>query len=148
MGFIGNVLRAGPSTPADVAFFTLGGSGNVELHESGNIMVDRLGRALPAFGRYTTSAAAAKRVAREPSLPEGVNVMPAVAVQDAVIREAGARPWDRDATDKRILADTIEGRGRIIDSEQDVGGYPSPAPAHERFDETQWDMQYMTKLKP
>ena len=29
---IGNVMRAGPSTPSDVAFFMLGGSGDVEIY--------------------------------------------------------------------------------------------------------------------
>ncbi len=52
-------------------------------------------------------------------------MLPAVDVQDAVIRNAGARPWDRDAIDARIVANVIEGRGDIIDSEQEVGGYPA-----------------------
>ena len=43
--------------------------------------------------------------------------MRAADVQDAVIRNAGARPWDRDPIDARIVADTIEGRGEIIDNE-------------------------------
>lgn len=37
-----------------------------------------------------------------------------------------ARPWDSDEHDWRVIADTIEGRGKIIDSEQEVGGYPVP----------------------
>jgi len=148
VAFIGNVLRAGPSTPVDIAFFTLGGSGDVELHESDNIRVDRLGRELPTLGRYTTSAAAVKRVSRAPTLPEGVTPMRAVEVQDAVIRDAGARPWDRDAIDKRIFADTIEGRGRVIDSEKEVGGYPVQTATHQPFDLSQWDLRFMTPRKP
>jgi len=78
-------------------------------------------------------------------LPEGVTLMRAVEVQDAVLRNVGARPWDRDAHDKRILADTIEGRGKIIDSEQEVGGYPEQIPAHAPFDEAAWDLRFMTR---
>ena len=41
---LGNVLRAGPSTPADLAFMMLGGSGALEWYADDNIAVDRLGR--------------------------------------------------------------------------------------------------------
>ena len=69
---------------------------------------------------------------------------PSAEVQDAVIREAGARPWDRDPHDARIVADVIEGRGRIIDSEQDVGGYPVVTPTRKAFDPAQWNLADMT----
>jgi pectate lyase len=146
VAFIGNVLRAGPSTPSDLAFFMFGGSGDVELYTADNIAVDRLGHALPQQARYSTSRAKVLRATRAPALPEGVTPLPAADVQDAVIREAGARPWDRDAIDQRIVADTIEGRGSIIDSEQQVGGYPAHAPTTEPFDPSLWDLRFMTRL--
>jgi pectate lyase len=141
---IGNVLRAGPSTPADIALFQLGGSGDVELFLGDNISVDRLGRPLPELGRYTTGAARTIQLRKAPEMPAGFKPMSAVEVQDAVIRNAGARPWDRDAIDLRIVADTIEGRGRIIDSERDVGGYPQPAETRQPFDAAAWDPRFMT----
>ena len=58
-----------------------------------------------------------------------------------MIANAGARPWNRDAVDARIVADTIEGRGRIIDSERDVGGYPTDAPTRATFDASRWDLE-------
>jgi pectate lyase len=147
IAMIGNVLRSGPSTPDDLAFFQLGGSGDVEIYLDDNILVDRLGRPLPEFGRYTTSAARMIRLKRAPAMPDGFIPMAATDVQDAVIRNAGARPWDRDATDARIVADTIEGRGRIIDSEQDVGGYPKQVATHAPFDAAKWDLRFMTPLE-
>ena len=123
MALIGNVLRGGPSTPPRLALFMLGGSGDIELYADDNIAVDRLGRPLPKLGRYTTSSARVVPMAR-PSLPFNVQLLRAADVQDAVIRNAGARPWDRDPIDARIVADTIEGRGEIIDSQAQVGGYP------------------------
>jgi hypothetical protein len=144
VALIGNVLRAGPSTPADIALFQLGGSGDVELFLSDNLSVDRLGRPLPELGRYTTGPARTIQLRKAPELPGGFRAMSAIEVQDAVIRNAGARPWDRDATDQRIVADTIEGRGRIIDSERDVGGYPKPAETRQPFDAAAWDLRFMT----
>src|SRR4029453_12139974 len=89
--FIGNVLRAGPSTPQDLALFALGGSGDVEIYTADNIAVDRLGRPLPMLSRYTTSAAAVKETRRAPEVPYGWTPMRAVDVQDAVIKNVGAR---------------------------------------------------------
>ena len=78
---------------------------------------------MPHLGRYTTAPVELAPIARPP-LPGGMKLLPSAEVQDAVIRNAGARPWDRDAVDARIVANAIEGRGGVIDSEQDVGGYP------------------------
>jgi hypothetical protein len=72
-------------------------------------------------------------------------LLPAAEVQDAVIRNAGARPWDRDAVDARIVANAIEGRGGVIDSEQDVGGYPAYAETRAPFDPGAWDLRFMSR---
>lgn len=143
LALIGNVLRGGPSTPPHLPLFMLGGSGDLEYYETDNIAVDWIGQELPKFGRYTNSSAKLIPMAK-PSLPFGVKPLAAAEVQDAVIREAGARPWDRDPVDARIVADTIEGRGEIIDSEADVGGYPAYQETRQKFDEKDWDLRYMT----
>ena len=44
-----------------------------------------------------------------------------------VLNNAGARPLDRDIIDKRIVNSVIAGTGHLIDSEADVGGFPSLA---------------------
>ncbi|HSX58726.1 MAG TPA: hypothetical protein VLF18_00870 [Tahibacter sp.] len=141
LGLIGNVLRAGPSTPGDVALFMLGGSGNVDLYLHDNLSVDRLGRALPELGRYTTTAAKWTLLKKPPALPYGVKPLAAADVQDAVLEDVGARPWDRDGIDARIVADTAEGRGKIIDSESEVGGYPADAATFRAFVESEWDLE-------
>jgi hypothetical protein len=144
---IGNVVRAGPSTPDPLAVVMLGGSGDLELYAQDNIGVDRIGRPLPQTGRYTTSAAKFIMLKDKPALPCGVNPMAAADVQDAVVRDVGARPWDRDHNDARVVADTIEGRGKIIDSEDEVGGYPHDGETHAAFDPVQWDLRTMTPLQ-
>ena len=144
MALIGNVLRGGPSTPPGLALFMLGGSGDIELYEDDNIAVDWVGRPLEKLGRYTNSSARIVPMTR-PTLPLNVKVLPAAEVQDAVIREVGARPWDRDHIDARIVADTIEGRGEIIDDQAQVGGYPQYKETRQAFNEKEWDLRYMTK---
>jgi len=148
LALIGNVLRAGPSTVKDIALFEIGGSGDIELYAQDNIAVDKIGNPLPMIGRYTTAPVKIIEAKTSPALPEGVKVLSAAQVQDAVIDDAGARPWDRDHDDARIVADTIEGRGRIIDSQKDVNGYPQVKETHQPFDPADWDLDTMTSKKP
>lgn len=59
----------------------------------------------------------------------------------------GARPWDRDSRDVLLIAEVAEGRGEIIDRQEQVGGYPARAePTRRAFDESQWDLRFMTPL--
>jgi hypothetical protein len=46
------------------------------------------------------------------------------SVKRLVLQHAGARPRDRDKVDLRIIDDVKNGTGRIIDSQNDVGGWP------------------------
>jgi hypothetical protein len=64
---------------------------------------------------------------------------------EEVLARCGARPWDRDPIDARIVADVREGTGRIIDSERDVGGYPIRPITRAAFNEAQWDLASMTR---
>ena len=146
MLLLGNVMRAGPSTPNDVALLMIGGSADLHLHAKDNLAVDRLGRDLPPTGRYTTAPASIVDMPA-PDLAFGVSVLPSVQVQDWVIANAGARPWDRDDVDRRIVADVIEGRGEIIDSEAEVGGYPVYAETRQTFVEADWDLATMEPKK-
>jgi pectate lyase len=142
----GNVMRAGPSTET-LAFFMVGGSGDVRVFAEDNLVVDRLGNPLPQRGRYTTTPLQEIELDAAPALPFGVTLLPSAQVQDAVIADVGARPWDRDDIDRRILADTIEGRGKIIDSENDVGGYPNHPETRQAFVPEDWDLSTMEPLK-
>ena len=145
---VGNVLRAGPSTDAGLPFLMLGGAGDLLLHARDNTAVDRYGDPLPARGRYTTSSARIIEHDATPSWPDGQHPLPANEVESWVLTHAGARPWDRDAHDQRIISNVAEGRGRIIDNEQDVGGYPQAPPSRRVFDASEWNLDTMTPRAP
>ena len=148
LALIGNVMRGGPDTPKDSVLFMFGGSGALDLYLHDNVAVDRIGEPMPMQGRYSTAPVGVRMLKTSPALPFGVKPLPAAKVQDAVIANAGARPWDRDDIDRRILADTIEGRGEVIDSEQEVGGYPKHAETRQAFVPADWDLDTMEPLKP
>jgi hypothetical protein len=145
---VGNVLRGGQDTPAGLPFLQIGGYGDLEFYGRDNLAVDRFGVKLPMFGRYTTSPARIIELSKPPLWPEGLKPMPSADVQRAVLADAGARPWDRDADDVRLIADVAEGRGRIVDSEQDLLGYPHPDPTRRAFNPDDWNLGDMSPKRP
>ncbi|HVY86503.1 MAG TPA: pectate lyase [Caulobacterales bacterium] len=145
---VGNVLRAGPSTVTPIAFLMIGGYGDLEYYGRDNIAVDRIGEPLPMFGRYTTSPARIIQLRTPPFWPAGLEARPAVEVQQWVLAYAGARPWDRDYDDVRLIADVAEGRGRIINSQDEIHGYPHPQPTQRAFNPADWDLSTMAPLNP
>lgn len=149
MTAVGNVLRAGPSTPTDhLAFLMIGGAGDLEFYGRDNIAVDQVGEPIRMFGRYTTAPARIIETRRPPVWWEGLAPIPAERVQVAVLSQAGARPWDRDMRDVLLVAEVAEGRGQIIDHERQVGGYPPIREATRKpFNPDDWDLRFMTPLR-
>ena len=149
MTVVGNVLRAGPSTPTDrLAFMMIGGAGDVEYYGRDNIAVDQVGEPLRMFGRYTTAPARIIEPRRPPVWWEGLAPIPAEQVQVSVLSQVGARPWDRDMRDVLLIAEVAEGRGEIIDHEREVGGYPPVVEATRKpFNADDWDLRFMTPLR-
>jgi hypothetical protein len=145
---VGNVARAGISTVPRIAFLEIGGYGDLEYYGKDNVAVDQIGNPLPMFGRYTTAPARIVMMKTPPLWPEGLVPMPASAVQQYVLHNAGARPWDRDYDDVRLIADVAEGRGAIINSENDVHGYPVQKPTQRPFNPDDWNLFDMTPKNP
>ncbi|MBC8021899.1 MAG: pectate lyase, partial [Burkholderiales bacterium] len=143
MSAVGNVMRGGPSTDANLPFLLLGGDGDLEYFGRDNLAVDKHGRALPLFGRYGETKARLIEAAQPVSWPAGLDVLPAREVESHVLASAGARPWDRDEDDNRVLFFVAEGRGQIINDEKDVSAYPAHKPTRAPFVEADWDLATM-----
>jgi len=146
---VGNVLRHGPDTTPGTALFTLRGHGDVELHLADNQAFDREGLALPLTADASANAAnnaPRARVVPLPAadLPADVRPWPAARVARELPAVAGARPWDRDEVDARLLRELAAGRGRLIDSELDAGGFARQAPSFRAFDASQWNLEDMS----
>ena len=97
-----------------------------------NLLLDRNGRPLSIDLEFTnqfaiTSAISAPGeftvLSEPPFWPPGLKARPASETADWVLAEAGARPWDRDAVDRRLIDEARAGGGKIINSENEVGGY-------------------------
>lgn len=148
MSAVGNVFRAGPDTPEHMSFLMIGGYGDLEYYGKDNIAVDQAGEPIRQIGRYTTAPAKVIELKKPDIWPEGLTALPAADVQRYVLSEAGARPWDRDKDDVQLISDVAEGRGNIIDSENDLHGYPSFAPTTKTFNPDDWNLDDMTPKRP
>lgn len=152
LALVGNLLQHGPDTEPGTALFTLGGQGDVALHQRGNLAFDRLGRAAPLTAN-ASGGQARLLPDREPYLPtdgagrpaRDLALRPAQALPQWLPGTVGARPWDRDPLDARLLADLARGEGRIIDSELEspLGGHPRHVPTQQAFDEQAWRLEDM-----
>ena len=53
---------------------------------------------------------------------------------DYIVNNAGARPKDRDEIDKRIIQDFLDRKGEILDSQDEVEGYPEHKATYRKLD--------------
>lgn len=140
---VGNVMRGGNSTDEDLPFLMLGGVGDLAYFGADNVAVDRHGKALPEFGSYGITQANLIRVEKPLADLSDFDILPAKDVETTLLATAGARPWDRTDEEIRILFYVAEGRGEIIDSEEEVGGYPEFPETHAKFDANAWNLDTM-----
>ncbi len=141
---IGNVLRGGNDTVPALPFLMLGGVGDLAFYGRDNDAVDLHGNALPMFGRYGETKAKLIEAQKPLANLAGYDILPSGEVETTLLASAGARPWDRSPEEIRILFYVAEGRGEVIDSEEEVGGYPVIAPTHAAFVPRDWNLDTMT----
>jgi pectate lyase len=120
---VGNVYLRGPDTalPEQAhAIETLATiPAGTKIHIADNLAPDLIG--------FRNNAPFDPLVATPPLWIDGWTALPASAVEQTVLASAGARPLDRDAVDLRIVGTVVSRTGRIIDSQNDVGGWPTLA---------------------
>lgn len=114
VSIVGNVLIHGADTAKNLALITKLGDAYME----DNLAWGADEKPVPLLSGQITE------LKEKPVWPEGLQAITAKNTVDYVMRHAGARPLDRDETDKRIIKDFQERKGRIIDSQEEVGGYP------------------------
>lgn len=124
LNYIGNYIVAGPSTAASRrARAFLGGGVKTRIFAAGNLIDGNVNGRLDGAdtgwamiqGQYT-------RIERLPGLAEE----PAAQAYEKILSHAGAS-LVRDAVDERILRHVAANEGKLIDSQNDVGGYPALA---------------------
>lgn len=146
MAVVGNVMIAGGDTSRQLPLMTHA-RGPLELYLEDNRAWDRDGQPLPIFQSLAGPIAAddCQLVGEPPLWPAGLQPRPADEVREAVLANAGARPWDRDAVDQRIIDQARNGTGRVINSETEADGYPLVKPVRSRFKPAQWNLETLER---
>jgi hypothetical protein len=111
---IGNVLIAGADTRSSLPMI----AGTGEVYEQDNMAQGREGKPVLVLDPQV------RKLPEKPVWPAQLRVLPARDVVDYVLRTVGSRPWQRDPIDQRIVDSVRKREGRIIDSQDQVGGYP------------------------
>jgi hypothetical protein len=111
-------MEYGPDSRPKLPLFLNHRNSPLELFMADNLAFDR------GHNPVSLTSGNFSKLDAPPLWPAGLTPLPASKVKEFVARNAGARPWDRDPIDQRIVQAALEGKGRIIDSEQTVGGYP------------------------
>lgn len=120
LSVIGNILIYGRDTYTDLSLLSYQGDAYLEDNLVFNSDQKPMVIAQGAINKLTS----------KPVWPQGLKPLPAVQLSEYIVRHAGARPKDRDIVDQRIIRDFINRAGRIIDSQEQVGGYPAYPATH------------------
>lgn len=133
MGVEGNLIEYGPDSRANISAGAF--RGPVELYWKDN-QVTGGPRTMELSGDY-------KRLSERPFFPEGLTLLSSNNLKESILNDCGAFPWDRDATDLRIIENIRQRSSRIINSENDTDGYPLHKPVFRKFIEKDWDLNNM-----
>jgi hypothetical protein len=114
ISIVGNVMIHGVDTQKDLALVCP--KGDVYLED--NVATDRDGAPV----RLTSGRV--NILKGKPIWPDDFKPLSADRVVDHIVNYVGARPQDRDDVDRRIIREFQQRKGRIIDSQEEVGGYP------------------------
>ena len=128
LDFIGNTLKAGPDSYTFAWGIRLNrnmpsGSGVYLRDNQGPGRSDASGDEWLIMRPGDQSYRVDARTMADP----GVRVQPVAVASARVLDQAGATLPCRDHVDQRVVADVRAGTGRIIDSQRDVGGWPTYA---------------------
>ena len=168
VNFVNNYYKAGPSS-TQKNFFSIDGdelgTGDIQkAYLSGNVMVDMNGNYVLTAEEDDWKRATCKYLpvemvrSDEPFYPSYVTTQTAEEAYLSVLSDVGATKPKQDYLDQRYIRETregtytyvgsVDGMKGIIDSQEDVGGYPDlkggPAPAdsdHDGMPDT-WEKFY------
>jgi len=112
---VGNKLIYGQSSYSDLPLVAY--QGDVFLKD--NQVINLVNKPMPQQqGAITT-------LSSPPVWPQGLVPLPSKDLTETILDNVGARPWQRDLIDQRIISSVKHRKGLIINSQEEVGGYPN-----------------------
>ncbi len=131
LNFVGNYFISGPSTvpgPFEILF----NEGSPSIYVAGNLgphrpdpTVDEWALVGFGYGAEGVAPETYRSLTRFATYP--ITASSATEAREQVLAEAGATAPRRDPVDRRVVDEVRKGTGAIIDSPDQVGGYPTLA---------------------
>jgi len=153
LNYVANHLESGPSSERSVRFAFKPGSDRTKLYIRDNVLVGDAAASLANDSLIKWEGKSLDEVRVHTPFPAPRVTTQAVPEMRAlVLAQVGAMLPKRDAADERIVQNVKERSGRIIDSQDDVAGWPnyvsSPAPADSDNDGMPNDWELAYELNP
>lgn len=141
INYVGNYIKPGPSTNPEVrgTAFQAGGP-ETKIYMNGNLLIDsgasteyhtdwqllKIGHIKDEseFRDEIPNAMKESVYRTQPFTAPFVTTWPAQIAYQKVLKNVGAYLPTRDELDRRIIQDVQDETGRVIDSQQEVGGWP------------------------
>jgi len=136
---VGNIMQHGRDSE-NIAMLDIR-SGPAKIY-----LEDNISKRIDGSDGEIVSGERSKLVDNKPIWFEGLDVIKGSNVKDYIVKNVGARPWDRDDHDKRIIQSVLNKSGRIINTESDVGGYPQPTEKRQVFKQEEWNLRTMERV--
>ncbi len=125
LSIVGNILFKGENSREDLPMIAARG----DVYSLDNFSFDQEG-----ISYIQTKRKHIIFLSEKPSWPGDFQALPSGEVENYIINNAGARPKERDIIDERIIQDLIDRKGKIIDSQDEVGGYPNYKTAYRKLE--------------
>ncbi len=124
MNYVGNYLIAGPNTSDRYRLFDGWDGTDLSIYQTGNLVDPDRDSSRDGYDRGWNAFEGTYTKLTSPAAMEPVTTQSAEDAYDNVLAQAGAFWWNRDSVDTRLVNDVINNTGGIIDSQDEVGGYP------------------------
>ncbi len=127
MNYVGNYLIAGPETYSSWrsrAFDAKADDTNFYIYQSGNLIDTNLNLIRDGVNTGWGMFVGTYNQLASPASMRPVTTHPAGEAYHWVINGAGALSWARDSVDSRLIQNLLNQTGAVIDSQNEVGGYP------------------------
>ncbi|MDO8541575.1 MAG: hypothetical protein Q7S40_14145 [Opitutaceae bacterium] len=122
LNYVGNFLKPNASSKTPGHAFNVGGQQTTALYVTGNRLVGRPEADADNWLMIEKAEAAVRADRPFPVLP--VTTDSADDVYEKLLQGAGATRPARDAVDARVVRQIRDGTGKILDSQNEVGGWP------------------------
>lgn len=125
---VGNVLIPGANTKQNLYFIY----GKLSAYQKNNMICRNIADNKGYLPERIVSPEV-EELTVQPIQTSRYSVLATEKVAASVLKNVGSRPESRNRIDQRIIDDVASGKGKVINSQDEVGGYPHDQPVYRKL---------------